>query len=656
MAHSRWWLWGLVGLWLGAGVARAQDGEEDVKPSEEPQASAPARPGPPWRDVALWDRPDAWMRQALWAGPWDAAVMESVADFVVPYPVPQVSMFLAVPDAVLYGEPTLASGEVRRLRRYDAVAVLSSAPWLPEGFAAVFEYGRVTGFVRREVLTERRPAVVVLLAESREQLARLDVDRARALAEAAAFLYPDFEAAQAFVEALDVGDGVWRPPEYAAPPEALPRPGAHVTPGATVYVGTPTLPLTERRGLSEGAQEMLSIHTPLLVLDVNGGWARVRKMLPPSRLGILGRDGTLQWKVKPPEDGYDAQSAEEGLARGFVLAHYLEAAPVDMEALRERARGLLRAGARAEALELLAQVAAAEPWNTEVRQEVLGLALALDRVDVATRAAWELAELRKQRAGMEAAAQEASGALELAVKLRFGCRGDLARAKEVEAGDSELETGSVPADGCLSHVDVEPPEPPPVYTHCDATPESELSEEDRERRDGLDAQQREARAKYDAELRPAFEQKLKHLRGLFPDGPYFCVTLHNTSDRTRVDVRVQYSARPVSKVETCEGEQKVEAAGVSALRVSELVVPYLEADAEAEVCIEVSRYEDMEYAAMLAPEVKAADALARKLALSRDEALAQGSTDSEEVQALLAQVPRAEASVEVPVACGHVCY
>lgn len=660
----KWVGWGLAGLVLGAGGAWAQEGEESVAEVEL------VAPGPmllsPWRDAAL-DGPHVWMRQSLWAGPWAMAWRESVADFVVPYPHPEAVMYVTAPDARLLAEPSPAALRVGSFTPFAPVSVGHSKPWLPEGFVAVFDKGRVTGFLPRAALSGTRPPVERLLAASRAALEGLEVARAQQLAWAAQALYPEHAGARALVKALEFNDDAWMPPELASPGGALPAPGAHVTPGATLYVGSPSLPLLRRRALMGAApEEWLPINTAVLVLDVDGGWARVREARLESRVWHVGRDGDIQWRSLPEDEGV---AAEEGVGReGYVLARYLDAAPVDPQALRELARSLGTKGSREEALAMLERASAAEPWSPEAQRALFESAVKLGRVEVVSRAAWALAAL--ENAEEEVAVDEGAevfagppGTPRLETKLYYGCGGDMFRAEVFaehdQAVQEELQNGTsaLPTSICLEDVDAEPPPPSEHHVAC---PEDERSDDEAdtpERRARLDREEAAARKEYTETLLPAFERKLKRLRERFPLGPYFCVSVTHSGSRPRVNLRVQFYELPPSEVEACAEHPKVLRHGSDSLRVGEMVIPYLAAGMKTDVCFEVPRYEDMNYGVVLAPDLEAAKAFVRRVAQAR-EAVALGEEEGaeERLAATFSSLPHAARSTAVTRECLESCY
>jgi tetratricopeptide (TPR) repeat protein len=604
------------------------------------------------------------MRQSLWLGPWDdgAEAPESVADFVVPPPLPDALLYVVAPWAERLSEPTPGARVLARHGQSEALTVLRAAPWLPEDFVAVFEAGRVTGFLRREALSAHKPAMLALLAECRAALARLDVERAQALAQAVSDLYEHGPALDLVMVLLGAETG-WQPEEFTSPSGELRAPGAHVVPGATVYVGAPELPRVKTRDVTQEPDVMLPINTPVLVLDVDGGWARVQEVPSPRWDGVIQRDGTPEWRAR---SGSGELEDGERPEVGYVLAHYLEPAPVDPRALREQARALREAGSGAQALALLERAHAAEPWERETQREVLAQALELDGLVLAGRAA---VALSRPGAEPEVVRFEAEGVTEdlvvparpeetpvLKVRLLYGCRGDVTRAEALEestVGEEDPDAGNFLADACITAVDAQPPEEPPAYADCTGLGMDYQDEQMQEERERKDREAEELRRKYEEETLPAFKARLTRLRERFPQGPFFCVDIENPAPLARVNLRVQYSELPLLQEDVCEVTART-VRGTESLRVGEFVVPYLAPGASTGVCIEVSAYENVEYGAMLAPDVKAAAAFVHRLAVAQDDVL--GRYPSEVTQALASLLPYESVTAEFPETCNHACY
>lgn len=658
--------WGLGGLLLLGAEARAREPVmtlAGLKKLHAPEPVAPPLHLTPWRSTFHLDGPHRWMRQALWAGTWGGAWEENVADFVVPYPVPEAVMYVTTPQAELLVEPSPAALHAGPFLPYAPVSVLRSAPWLPPGFVAVFVKGRVTGFLPRGVLSEAPPPVERLLAEARAALEGRELERVQKLAWAARELYAGDARTLALVRALRLSEDEWMPPELVSPGAELPAPGAHVTPGASLYVGSPLLPLFKRRSTAGAApQSWLAINTAVLVLDVAGGWARVRETLPAEQAALVGRDGAVQWRSWPKE--FEEQEAREG----YVVARYLEDSPVDPRALRALARSPRTKDSPEETLALLERAFAAEPWNEEVRLDAFEWALKRKlaarlppsaplpvRAD-AVEVLMEGPSLAREAFGVPADAPEVPG---LEAVLYYGCGGDVLRAGVLSEQDAVLQeelangTSGLSADMCLKDVDAAPPQPPPRHLAC---PEISGEEDTPEHRAALDREEAEARKQYETKLRPEFEARLKQLREHFPQGPYLCVTVSNPAPRPRVNLRVQYYGLPAVE-EACESPSKRPPPRADPLRVGEVVVPYLGSDAKVDLCIEVPRYEGMLYGVLLAPDVKAAELFIQRLAWIRREAeTSEEATYWEYEEALHSLLPHATVSTEWTRACEETCY
>ncbi len=655
MAHPRWLLWGLAGLLLGAGGAPAAE----VSGTQAEVAMSASLPMPPWRARAVLEDPRLWARRSLWLQPWTKEV-----DVPVPFPLPDAVLYVTAPSAELRAEPLPWARVVMRHWQSEALHVLRAAPWLPEDFVAVFGQGSVIGFLPRQVLTPHKPAHAALRAECLAALARLDVDRAQALAEAMSDLYEDALASDLWRVLLGTESG-WQPEELTAPPGELPASGAHVVPGATLYVGAPQLPRTKTRNLTAEADAWLPINTAVLVLDVDGGWARVQAAQPVTRSAVVGRDGKARWRVRLAESELEEAERPEV---GYVLARYLEPAPVDPPVLRERARGLREAGSGAEALALLERASAADPWERETQREVLTLAVALERLLPAGRAAMVLAE---PEPAPEVVHIEEEGVTEdIAVPVRpealpvlgeatlhYGCRGDPTRAEVWEESRLELvldleegEAGALPTDACVTAVNAQPPSPPPLYADCVGIPASDMKEEMAEDWARKNQEAKEARQRYEAEEFPAYTARLDRLRERFPQGPYVCVAIQNPGPLARVNLRVQHYALPVAQEDTCEVTVRSFRA-TDALQVGEVVVPFLEPYSSAQLCVEVASYENVQYGAVLAPDVTAAGRFVTRLAEAEDQ-----ERFSEKARALSSLLPHVSVSALFPEECNHACY
>ncbi len=648
----KWMRWGLVGLVLGAGGAGAREGLV------------------PWRSPAELDGPQVWMRQSVWAGPWGRGVEDAV-DFVVPYPLPEAVLYVAAPEARLLAEPSPAARRIGSFTPYAPVSVVHSKPWLPAGFVAVFDKGRVSGFLPRETLVARPPPVERLWAECHAALERENDERARQLGQVARELYPEDARTLALATVLGLDEGEWMPPELSSPGSELPAPGTHVTPGATLHVGAPSLPLLKRRVVAGLAPESwLPINTPVLVLDVGGGWARVREAFPGEPRARVGREGSTRWRSRfhePVED--DVPVGREG----YVVARYLEASPVDPRALRALARSPRRKGSREEVLGLLVQASAAEPWNRDTQREAFEWALGLKRAGSRSHPARVLpVRAEAVQVLLEGLAEEAFGGPakapetpQLETALYYGCGGDVLAAEVFEEQDAVVQdalgngASVLPVDVCVRAVDAAPPPPPPPPRHV-ACPELAKFSEDEDppaRRAALDREEAAARRQYEEVLRPEFERRLKRLREHFPQGPYFCVSVSNPAPRPRVNLRVQYYALPAVE-EACGSPSKRPQRATDSLRVGEVVVPYLASGAKAELCIEVPRYEGMLYGAVLAPDVKAAEVFVRRLAWVRElmEESPEEMTYVEYLDALSSLLPHEVLSTAVERECPETCY
>jgi hypothetical protein len=434
-----------------------------------------------------------------------------------------------------------------------------------------------------------KPGVESLLTESRAAIVGLDFQRAQELAEEAERLYPDSKPAKSWAEQLREGAGPWRPPE---PSQPAPGPGPSVVPGALLFVSGPSLPLMEKPTASGEALDSLPLGAAVSVLAVEGSWARVTRVRLMS--GLLTSGAPPRWHTLPPDSPGE-------MAVGYLSARFLESTPVDPSALRRQVRTLLDAGFREEALAAMERLIVAEPGDRELARELHRLALELERIPAAVRAARTFHE---ERPPVEE--------LSLAPSLLYGCRGDVLAA-EVQ---SEATANTEATDACVSDVDVRPVKNVLSLAVCSTA--DGLTEEEQEARGQVIAEAHE-RMERDrirhAEEQEAYEARLSKLRERYPQGPY----------------------------------------------LDELRLPYVAPGDTLEVCWQVPRYEDAFFGAVLAPDTRAAVDFVRRREAAQAEVVDNPRSSErrqleEAVEAISAELPHVQLSTAFEPNCNLDCY
>jgi len=480
-----------------------------------------------------------------------------------------------------------------------------------------------------------KPGVESLLAESRAALVAMEPGQALELAEQAERLYPDSKSAKSWAAQLREGDGPWRPP---GPSQPAPAPGPHVVPGALLFVSAPALPLMQKPAASGKGLDSLPLNAAVSVLAVEGNWARVTRIKTLS--GLLTPGAPPRWHGVAPDSPGDTPV-------GYVPARFLEPAPVDPGALRKQVRALLDAGSRHQALAAMERLLTAEPGDRELARELHRLALELEHIPAAARAAWTFYEERSS-----------DPSLSLAPVLLYGCRGNVQAAE----AQSEAEADSEAPDACVADVDVTPVKPELSLAVC-SSPEG-LSDEEQLVRN-TDAQERTERERIRyVQEQEAYEARLSKLRERYPQGPYLCVLVSHTGERASWNVPVQLYFMPAfgAQCSTAGDEPEFEAGPeVSKLVLDELRLPYVAPGDALEVCRQVPRYEDAFFGAVAAPDVKAAKDFIRRREAAQAEVLdnprsRQRRQLKEAVEAISSELPHVQLSTAFAPNCNLDCY
>jgi hypothetical protein len=318
-----------------------------------------------------------------------------------------------------------------------------------------------------------------------------------------------------------------------------------------------------------------------------------------------------------------------------VDARFLEATPVDLSALRQRVRTLLASGSREEALQGMELLLFAEPWDTELPGELHRLALELERIPAAVRAA---------RTASEEAPPPEPPSLE--VSLLYGCRGNVLTA-EVHA-EAQAEAGT--AEACVMEVDITPPRGVVSIADCSfANPQDEEERAWRARvvAEAFERMERD-QERYDTE-RKAYGERLDRLRELYPQGPFLCVTVTQTGERARWNLPVQLYSMPAGGTEcsTAEEVPDTEASPlVEKLLLDELRVPYLMPGDAVVVCRKEAHYEELFYGAVLAPDAQTAADFVRRREQQQEQPL----------QEISGELPHVRLDTASPPDCNLSCY
>ncbi len=544
-------------------------------------------------------RKDGWWQVILPEGGGIAFVQGTA---FTPHPIPATDLYVVVPATARFPVPAPESRDVSaKYRIGDKVLVARGMEWIPEGWGAVLENGRPTGWVRLQAFDVKQPTAAQLVDSAVQSLVQGQYAEAIVDAERAFVLDTRDTAALSLVVALHEARGDREAPLWREKLGPLPKPGEPpVTVKGTGEAHVSAIAAPLRESASEGAEILaeLAIGTKVAVERVQNGWAQVSWEGMPDKERVLEVDPFAAAPAIVTTSG--AVAAAAPATSGWIRASLLDPAAPDRAALLEKGLALVKSGESDEGFATLERAATIPPADASIWDVILTEARKAKAWGPLARAA----VVRQQGGG------SISG-FDVSLEIVYGCRGRKDHAEKLDAESIDF-SQRLPIDACV--IDLDPDECPPCdeyggdYYEGDGIDgeggEGELSEEDaaeraeaeRLRQEEQEAREREQQEEAErlAEEQEERERWLAKLDEVFDSGHYVRVTLRNASPtRTRHGQKLVFYSVPVS--EQHDGSTVYES---TSLKTGTLSIPSLGPQEAIDLWVSVDGYRDVEYGVM----------------------------------------------------------
>jgi hypothetical protein len=240
------------------------------------------------------------------------------------------------------------------------------------------------------------------------------------------------------VHAVGMRDGIPAPlPAPMIPPLAA----VVAKRGAMVFVATSSARLRAGARANADVLALLPIATPLEIIEVRQGFARVRV----GRRTVMWRPGPRVAELVVPQK-FPAMKEDAGIEAltGFVALAVLDGAVVPHRQLLTDGRLSLERGDAPRAAVLLSRAAAHDPFDLVAREALIRAALRSGDAGLAAQTGLVTSDIA---AGVDDGPEDQHWP-SAQLSLALGCRGDLTRAALVDE-----RAAPVPKDACLVNID-----------------------------------------------------------------------------------------------------------------------------------------------------------------------------------------------------------